>query len=85
MVQSEAGSVEGEDELRLWRRLQFGALGRVIALHEDSAAEVFAGGGAVDPADGVLDLFAGLGEGEEFVDAVELDSFVVDQAGDDGL
>ena len=39
----------------------------------------------VDPADGVLDVLALLGEVEELVDAVELDALVVDHAGDDGL
>ena len=57
----------------------------VVALHEDAAGEVAAGGGAVDPADGVLDVLALVGEIEELVDAVELDSLVVDHAGDDGL
>src|SRR5438477_4751140 len=57
----------------------------MIALHEDAAGEVAAVGGAVDPADGVLDVLALCGEVEELVDAVELDAFVVDHAGDDGL
>src|SRR5438270_7691341 len=57
----------------------------MIALHEDAAGEVAAVGGAVNPADGVLDVLALVAEVEEFVDAVELDAFVVDHAGDDGL
>src|SRR5438477_6842947 len=57
----------------------------MIALHENAAGEVAAVGGAVDPADGVLDVLALVGEVEELVDAMELDSFVVDHAGDDGL
>ena len=57
----------------------------MVALHEDAAGEVAAGGGAVDPADGVLDVLALVGEVEELVDAVELDALVVDHAGDDGL
>ncbi len=39
----------------------------------------------VDPAYGVLDVLALVGEVEELVDAVELDALVVDHAGDDGL
>ena len=54
-------------------------------MHEDAAGEVATGGGDVDPADGVLDVFGLVGEVEELVDAVELDAFVVDLAGDDGL
>src|SRR5438445_1133942 len=57
----------------------------MVALHEDAAGEVAAVGGAVDPADGVLDVLALIGEVEELVNAVELDAFVVDHAGDDGL
>ena len=57
----------------------------VVAEHVDAAGEVFAGGGAIDPGDGVLDVgVAGL-DVEELVDAVELDSLVVDHAGDDGF
>ncbi len=39
----------------------------------------------VHPAHGVFDVFTLVGEVEELVDAVELDAFVVDLAGDDGL
>ncbi len=85
MVEGEAGGVEGEDEFGFGRGLEIVLFGRVIALHEDAAAEVAAGGGEVDPAYGVLDVFALVGEVEELVDAVELDAFVVDFAGDDGL
>ena len=79
------GASKGENELG------FGAGGEmvgnlaVVAEHEDAAGEVLAGGGDVDPADGVLDILVLGGEGEELVDAVELDAFVVDEAADDGL
>ena len=85
MIEREAGSIEGKDQLRLGRGLQLVPLRRVVALHEDSAGEVLAGRGAVDPAHGVLDVLALPREVEELVDAVELDALVVDQARDDGL
>ena len=85
VVERECRGVEGEDQLRLGRGLELRRFGGVIALHEDAAGEVAAGGGAVDPADGVLDVLALLGEVEELVDAVELDALVVDHARDDGL
>src|ERR1700733_2939874 len=57
----------------------------MVALHEDPASEVPASRGAVDPTDGVLDVLALVGEVEELVNAVELDSLVVDHARDDGF
>ena len=84
-LRAKPGASKGKTSFGLGRGLEFVPLRRVIALHEDAAAEVAAGGGDVDPAYGVLDVLALVGEVEELVDAVELDALVVDHAGDDGL
>ena len=57
----------------------------MVALHEDAAREVFTRGCDVDPADGVLDVLRLRGEIEKLVEAVELNSLVIDFAADDGL
>src|SRR6185437_8541826 len=58
MIEREAGSIEGKDQLRLRRGLQRASFAGVVALHKDAAGEVLSGRGAVDPTDGVLDVLA---------------------------
>lgn len=57
----------------------------MIALHKDAPCEVAAFGGYVDPTNGVLDVVCLVGEVEKLVYAMELNAFVVNLAGDDGL
>ena len=51
--------------------------------HEDSTSEVASLGDAVDPGDGVFDLSRFTRNGKKLVEADELDSLVIDIAGDD--
>ncbi len=55
-LSAKPGASKGKTSFGFGEGLRSSCLVRVIALHEDAAGKVSAGGGAVDPADGVLDV-----------------------------
>ena len=83
LVHQERGEIDGHGELRLAGGLQlFGLLG-VISAHEDAAGKVPACRDTIDPRDGVLQVLRFAREGEEFIQAGELDGILFDFARDD--
>src|ERR1700722_6821728 len=76
-VHSELRDIERQKKPRLFAALERLGLFAMIALHEDAASEVVAGGYAIDPRDCVFHVRAGLRQRDKLIDADEFRTLIL--------